>query len=504
MGIIDENRRLEELDRKYIWHPFTQMKEWIEEKPLIISEGRDCFIKDIYGKWYLDGVSSLWVNIYGHRKKEIDDAIKEQIDNISHSTLLGLVNIPAIKLAEKLVQIVQKSLPPHPPLIKGGRRRRGEINPPSPPFNSPLSKGGYRGVEGGSEGITNSSLTKVFYSDDGSTSVEVALKMAFQYWRNKGIAGRNTFVSLKNAYHGDTIGAVSIGGIDIFHKTFEPLLFKTYKAVSPYCYRCEIGKEYPGCSLACLDKLEEIFKAHASEIAAMIIEPMIQAAGGMITYPPGYLKGVRELCTKYDILMIADEVATGFGRTGKMFACEHERVVPDLLCLSKGITGGYMPLAVTLTTDGIYDAFLGEFKDLKTFFHGHSYTGNPLACAAALACLDLFEKEEVLKNLKEKIEILETWLKLVSGLKHVGDVRNIGLMAGVELVKDKETKEPYNWAEKMGWRVVYHAREKGVIIRPLGNVIVIMPPLSIGTENFNQLLKVIKDSIAAVTEGLLF
>jgi adenosylmethionine-8-amino-7-oxononanoate aminotransferase len=247
--------------------------------------------------------------------------------------------------------------------------------------------------------------------------------------------------------------------------------------------------------------MEEIFKAHAREIAAMIIEPMIQAAGGMITSPPGYLKGVRELCTQYNILMIADEVATGFGRTGKMFACEHEEVVPDFLCLSKGITGGYMPLAVTLTTDEIYNAFLGAFKDLKTFFHGHSYTGNPLACAAAISCLDLFEKEEVLKNLKEKIEILEVWLKEVLNLKHVGDVRNRGLMSGVELVRDKETKQPYDWADKIGWRVAYHARENGVIIRPLGNVVVIMPPLSISEQNLNQLLKVIKDAIVEVTEG---
>jgi adenosylmethionine-8-amino-7-oxononanoate aminotransferase len=459
MGIIEDNKHLEELDKKYIWHPFSQMKEWLEEKPIIISEGRDCFIKDIYGRWYIDGVSSLWVNIHGHRKKEIDDAIKEQIDNISHSTLLGLSNVPAIRLAEKLVQIVNSSL------------------------------------------VTrHSSLSKVFYSDNGSTSVEVALKMAFQYLRNKGIDGRNTFLSLNNAYHGDTIGAVSVGGIDIFHKTFEPLLFKTYKSPSPYCYRCELSKKYPECSLACLDKMEEIFKAHASEIAAMIIEPMIQAAGGMITSPPGYLKGVRELCTQYNILMIADEVATGFGRTGKMFACEHEEVVPDFICLSKGITGGYMPLAVTLTTDEIYNAFLGAFKDLKTFFHGHSYTGNPLACAAAISCLDLFEKEEVLKNLKEKIEILEVWLKEVLNLKHVGDVRNRGLMSGVELVRDKETKQPYDWADKIGWRVAYHARENGVIIRPLGNVVVIMPPLSISEQNLNQLLKVIKDAIVEVTE----
>jgi adenosylmethionine-8-amino-7-oxononanoate aminotransferase len=467
MGILEENIRLEEIDRKYIWHPFTQMKEWLKEKPIIISEGKDCFIKDIYGRWYLDGVSSLWVNIHGHRKKEIDDAIKEQLDSIAHSTLLGLSNVSAVRLAEKLIQLVQKSLHTH-------------THP---------GKGKNRGDE----------LSKVFYSDNGSTAVEVALKMAFQYWRHKGIDGKNAFVSLNNAYHGDTIGAVSVGGIEIFHKAFGPLLFKTYKSPSPYCYRCELGKEYPDCKFTCLDKLEEIFKDHSPGIAAMIIEPLIQAAGGMITSPQGYLKGVRELCTKYNILMIADEVATGFGRTGKMFACEHEEVVPDIMCLSKGITGGYMPLAVTLATDKIYNIFLGEFKDLKTFFHGHSYTGNPLACAAALACLDLFEKEQVLKELKGKIEILEAWLKDLLNLQHVGNVRNIGLMAGVELVRDKKTKEPYDWAEKIGWRVAYHARENGVFIRPLGNVIVIMPPLSISSENLKQLLKVIKDSIVAVT-----
>ena len=459
MGIIDENERLEELDKKYVWHPFTQMKEWLEEKPIIVAGGRDCFIKDIYGRWYLDGVSSLWVNIFGHRKKEIDDAIKEQLGKIAHSTLLGLSNVPAINLAEKLVQIVDSSFVHHP-----------------------------------------SSLTKVFYSDNGSTAVEVGLKMAFQYWKHRGADRKDSFLSLRNAYHGDTLGAVSVGGIDIFHKTFEPLLFKTFRAPSPYCYRCEIDREYPDCKIACLNKTEEILRAHADEIAALIIEPLIQAAGGMITSPRGYLKGMRELCDKYNILMIADEVATGFGRTGKMFACEHEDVVPDILCLSKGITGGYMPLAVTLAGRGIYDAFLGEFKELKTFFHGHSYSGNPLACAAAIACLNLFEREEVIKSLKSKIEVLEAWLKEVLRLEHVGDVRNAGMMAGIELVRDKTTKETYGWEEKMGWKVAYHAREKGVFIRPLGNVIVIMPPLTISEQNLIQLLRVIKDSIVAVTE----
>ncbi|MEK6653388.1 MAG: adenosylmethionine--8-amino-7-oxononanoate transaminase [Nitrospirota bacterium] len=466
----DENRHLEEADKKYIWHPFTQMKGWLDEKPIIISEGRDCFIKDIYGRWYLDGVSSMWVNIHGHRKKEIDDAIKEQIDKISHSTMLGLSNVPAIKLAEKLIKIVQKSEVRSQKSDKNAERR-----------------------------TLNAKLTKVFYSDNGSTAVEVALKMAFQYWIHKGIGGKNTFLSLKNAYHGDTLGAVSVGGVETFHKVFSPLLFKTYDAPSPYCYRCEAGLSYPGCKFVCLERMEDILRENSSGIAAVIIEPLVQAAGGMIVSPTGYLKGVRDLCTKYNVLMIADEVATGFGRTGKMFACEHEDVVPDIACLSKGITGGYLPLAATIATDEIYNAFLGEFRELKTFFHGHSYTGNPLACAAALACLDIFEKENTLLNLQPKIKILETWLKEISDLPHVGDVRNKGLMAGVELVKDKDTKKPYDWEEKIGWKVAYHARENSVFIRPLGNVIVIMPPLSISHENLLQLLKVIKDAIIAVT-----
>ncbi|HZV46639.1 MAG TPA: adenosylmethionine--8-amino-7-oxononanoate transaminase [Thermodesulfovibrionales bacterium] len=451
MSIVEDNKNLEGLDRKYLWHPFTQMKEWQKETPVVIAEGRDCFIKDTYGRWYLDGVSSLWVNIFGHRKREIDDAIREQLENIAHSTLLGLSNVPAIKLAERLVQLV------------------------------------------------NTSLSKVFYSDNGSTAVEVALKMAFQYWKHKGIDGRNTFISLRNAYHGDTLGAVSVGGIDIFHKTFEPLLFKTYKAPSPYCYRCELGKIYPRCKFACLGELDRILHDHSGEIAGLIIEPLIQAAGGMITSPSGYLKGVKELCSKYNILMIADEVATGFGRTGKMFACEHEDVIPDIMCLSKGITGGYMPLAATLATDELYNAFLGEFRDLKTFFHGHSYTGNPLACAAALACLNLFEKEHVLENLQGKIAVLEAWLQEIVQLEHVGDVRNVGFMAGIELVEDKETKKPYDREEKMGWRVAHRAREQGVFIRPLGNVIVIMPPLAISEQNLGQMMKVMKETIFAVT-----
>ncbi len=459
MSYSADIKQLEEIDKKYIWHPFTQMKEWLEDEPIIIIEGHDCFLKDANGKWYLDGISSLWVNIHGHKKKEIDDAIKNQLEKIAHSTLLGLSNTPSIKLAEKLIYVINASL---------GTRR--------------------------------SSLNKVFYSDNGSTSVEIALKMAFQFWMQNGIKGKNIFLSLKNAYHGDTIGAVSVGGIDLFHDIFNHLLFKTFKAPSPYCYRCELNMTYPDCSLACLREMEKILQKHNSEIAAVIVEPLVQGAGGIIVWPEGYLKGARELCNKYNVLLIADEVATGFGRTGKMFACAHEKVVPDIMCLSKGITNGYMPLAVTLTTDNIYNAFLGEFKELKTFFHGHSYTGNPLACAAAIACLDLFDKEDTLKNMQPKIALLESHLKEISEMPNVGNVRNKGLMAGIELVKDISTKEPYPWEEKMGWKVAYTAREKGVLIRPLGNVVVIMPPLSISIENLNRLMAVIKNSIAALFE----
>ncbi|HYQ47977.1 MAG TPA: adenosylmethionine--8-amino-7-oxononanoate transaminase [Thermodesulfovibrionales bacterium] len=470
MGLQEENRQLEENDRRYVWHPFTQMSEWEQETPVIIAEGRDCFIRDIYGKWYLDGVSSLWVNIFGHRKEALDNALKNQIDKISHSTMLGMGNVPAIELAEKLITCA-------------GREISGDTA-------STATDGRQNAVH-----RPSSQLSRVFYSDNGSTAVEVALKMAFQYWQHLGEKGRTSFLSLDNAYHGDTLGAVSVGGIDIFHKVFEPLLFRTFRAPSPYCYRCELGKQYPDCGLSCAERMAEVLREHHREIAAVIIEPLVQAAGGMIVAPPGYLARVRELCRAHDVLLIADEVATGFGRTGRMFACQHENVVPDIMCLSKGITGGYLPLAATLTTEKIYRAFLGEFRDLKTFFHGHSYTGNPLACATALACLEIFEKEDTLKEMQPKIALLEDWLKEMADLPHVGNVRNRGLMAGIELVIDKKTREAYPWEDKMGWQVAYHARDNGVLIRPLGNVVVIMPPLSISPDNLRQMLKILRDAI---------
>jgi adenosylmethionine-8-amino-7-oxononanoate aminotransferase len=457
MNIKIIKKRLERLDKAHLWHPFTQMKEWNEEEPLIITEGRGAFLKDIFGRWYLDGVSSIWVTVHGHGKEELNEAIKAQVDKISHSTLLGLTHPPAAELAERLVKIASLS-----------RVTR------------------------------HTSLTRVFYSDNGSTAVEIGLKMAYQYCQLKGFKEKKRFLSLSNAYHGDTVGAVSVGGIDIFHKIFSPLLFKSFKAPSPYCYRCELKKEYPACKFSCLKKMDEILSKNHQKIAGLIIEPLVQGAGGMIISPPGYLKGVRRLCSKYKVLMIADEVATGFGRTGRMFACEHEDVKPDILCIAKGITGGYLPLAATMTTEKIYKAFLGEHKDLKTFFHGHTYTGNQLAAAAAIANIDLFRKERTLQKMRGKIRLLKKELDRIAELPHVGDVRQMGFMVGIELVKNKKRKTPYPLEDKIGWKVCNKAREKGLIIRPLGNVIVLMPHLSVSKEELKQITSITYEAIKEV------
>jgi len=441
-------------DKKYIWHPFTQMKNYEKSTPLVIEKGRGSYLYDTEGNRYLDGISSLWVTVHGHRKKKIDDAIIAQVKKISHSTLLGISNVPAAELAEKLVKI-------------------------SPP-----------------------GLTRVFYSDNGSTAVEIALKIAYQYWQQKSdkTKKKKKFVSLTHAYHGDTIGSVSVGGIDLFHQVYHPLLFKTFKAHSPYCYRCPLKKTYPECRLACLNSLEKILKNHGREIAAFVVESMVQGAAGMITFPKGFLSKARELCTRYNVLMIADEVAVGFGRTGKMFGCEHEKIKPDLMAMAKGISGGTLPLAATLMTDEIYQAFLGEAEELKTFYHGHTYTGNPVACAAAIANIEIFEEEQVLAALQKKIKLLSRRLKELKPLAHVGDVRQKGFMVGIELVKDKQQKTPYAVSEQIGHRVILAARKKGVMIRPLGDVIILMPPLSISEKELNLLCDVTLASIRKVTE----
>jgi adenosylmethionine-8-amino-7-oxononanoate aminotransferase len=393
------------------------------------------------------------VNLHGHRHPVLDRAMKKQLDRLAHSTLLGLSNPPAIQLARALIRIAPKG------------------------------------------------LQRVFYSDDGSTAVEVALKMAVQYWqqRRPEAGPKHTFLHLKLAYHGDTIGAVSVGNIELFHSRFTSLLFPTVEADPPYCYRCPLRLTYPSCEMACLDPIERILKERHHELAGLIIEPLVQAAAGMITAPPGYLKRIRELCTRYHVLLIADEVATGFGRTGKMFACQHEKVTPDLMAISKGLSGGYMPLAATLATEEIYKAFLGRYEDFTTFFHGHSYTGNPLGCAVALANLDVFKQEKTLARLQPKIKTMERLLQPLWQLPHVGDIRQKGFMAGIELVQDRTTRTPYPLETRIGHRVTQETRRHGLLLRPLGHIIVLIPPLSTDTLILTRMVGILHRAIATVT-----
>jgi len=448
MGELSK-QRLSELDHQYLWHPFTQMRDWLAEEPLFIASGKGCILTDVDGKEYIDGTSSLWVNLHGHNVEEINNAVRKQLEQIAHSTSLGLANVPATLLAEKLICAAPRG------------------------------------------------LTRVFYSDDGSTAVEVALKMAFQYWRHveEKKTRRRRFVSLELGYHGDTIGAVSVGGIDLFHGIFEPLLFETLRAPAPYCYRCRFGREKADCEKECFAALRKIFAENEGEIISLILEPMVQCAGGFIVHPKGYLAEARRLCDESGALLIADEVATGFGRTGKMFACEHENVTPDLMCVAKGLSGGYLPLAATLTTEKVFEAFLGDYAEKKTFFHGHSYTGNQLACAAALASLALFDKRNIFGDLPRKIEVLRKGLERFRELPHVGDVRQCGFIGAVELVRDKATKEEFLYEERVGAKVCRRARDKGVLLRPLGDIIYFIPPYCITDAQLDHLLTAAYESV---------
>jgi len=451
----DPTVQLRRADKAHLWHPFTQMAEWVAGDPVIIAAGEREFLIDTEGNRYIDGVSSLWCNLHGHRRPEIDEAIRVQLGRIAHATLLGLGSPPAIQLAARLVRIAPQG------------------------------------------------LTRVFYSDSGATAVEIALKMAFQYWRQcpRPQPAKTKFVSLSLGYHGDTLGAVSVGGIDLFRGLYRPLLLETIQAPAPYCYRCPLGVQPPDCGMACAARMEEILAEHAKEVSAVILEPVVQGAGGMITHPAGYLRRVADACRRHDVLLICDEVATGFGRTGRMFACEHEGVRPDLLCLAKGISGGYLPLAATLAAEPIYEAFLGNDSEHRTFFHGHTYTGNALACAAGVASLDVFEKDRVLERIGQLSERLGELLAPVAGMPHVGEVRRRGLMVGIELVADQRTRDPYSPAERCGWRVCAAARQHGVWIRPLGDVVVLMPPYCISDESLGRLVDAARQGIAEVTEG---
>jgi adenosylmethionine---8-amino-7-oxononanoate aminotransferase len=447
--------QLEQWDRDHVWHPFTPMQGYAAEKPLIIARAHGCFLVDLDGREYLDGVSSLWCNVHGHRVPEIDAAVREQLDAVAHSTLLGISNVPAIRLARRLV----------------------ELAPPG--------------------------LNHVFYSDDGATAVEVALKMAFQYWRQAPVSRpeKTKFLALQGAYHGDTLGDVSVGDQARFHHLFAPLLFPTLRAPNPYCYRCPLGLERASCRIDCADALAAMVREHADELAAVVIEPLVQGAAGMIVAPEGYLKRVREVTRRHNVLLIADEVAVGFGRTGTMFACSQEDVAPDFLCVAKGLTGGYLPLAATLTTDEVFNAFLGPTDAGRTFFHGHTYTGNPLGAAAALASLDLLTAPTGLPAIPAKVERLRTHLNRLRDLPIVGDVRQKGLMAGIELVKDRKTRQPFSPRERMGARACHMARDQGVLLRPLGDVVVVMPPLAIDVNLLDRLGEVLYNTLNMLGNG---
>ncbi len=419
-------------DLRCLWHPFTQQAEW---QPLVIVAGDGNYLIDEHGQRYLDGVSSLWANLHGHGHPRINAAIADQLGKLSHSTLLGLSHPPSIELGERLVALA----------------------PPG--------------------------LSRVFYSDSGSTAVEVALKMAFQFHQHGGDSKRQRFLALQNAYHGDTLGSVSVGGIDLFHRLFSPLLFHTERVT------------------ASIDALEAAFAQHGPELAAFVVEPLIQGAAGMLLQPPGFLQAARSLCDQHGVLLIADEVATGFGRTGKMFACEHVGVSPDFLCVAKGLSGGYLPLAATLTTEPIYQRFLGRRSDLKTFFHGHTFTGNPLGCAAALGSLQVFEEEQVLASLPGKIATLTRALDVAFGPhRHVREIRQIGLMVGIELGQDNQRPLPPELA--LGARVCEQVRRHGVILRPLGDVLVLMPPLSITLDELRHLVDATRRALDEVLASL--
>ncbi|HEY5143456.1 MAG TPA: adenosylmethionine--8-amino-7-oxononanoate transaminase [Solirubrobacteraceae bacterium] len=421
---------LADLDRRVLWHPFTQQQGWSDEDVPVIERAEGCTLYDVDGNAYLDGVSSLWCNVHGHRHPHIDAAVREQLDRMAHSTMLGLTHVPGIELASRLVDLAPDG------------------------------------------------LSRVFYSDNGSTANEIALKMAYQFHHQRGEWWRSGFICLKHGYHGDTIGSVSVGGIELFHALYRPLLFDTWQA--------EPGD---------IADMERLLGEHAERLAAVIVEPLVQGAAGILVHPPGYLRAVRELCDRHGVLLICDEVATGFGRTGTMFACEQEGVTPDFMTLAKGITGGYLPLAATLTSERVYEGFLGGFDELKTFFHGHTYTGNPLACAAAIATLEVFEQERTLERLRGTIARLGGLLEEhVAPLESVREIRRCGTMTGIELTD-------FELSERMGHQVTLAARERGVIVRPLGDTIVLMPPLSITDAELHRLVTVTAEAISVATRA---
>ncbi len=481
---------LAQLDQRFVWHPFTQMRDWLRREPIVITAGKGALLRDTTGRAYLDANSSIWTNLHGHNHRTINSAISRQLNKISHSSALGLANEPASLLAEKLIAAASSPSPHSKSTTHGAR---------------PSEK-----------------LAKVFFSDNGSTALEVALKLAYQYiWRTRSGACPPAlmkkfpprFLSLGGAYHGDTIGAASLGHIDLFHQACSGMLFKTDKVMSPYCYRCPFNqakperndaRNYRKCDWECVGLVAKKFSAQkkkGNSYAAFVFEPLMQGAAGMIPQPAGWLKQVTDLARSHGALLIADEVMTGFGRTGaatseNFFACQREKVHPDFLCLAKGLTGGYLPMAATLTTQRVFDAFLGEYAEFKTFFHGHSFTGNQLGAAAALASLGILQTEQSVLQRTRLQKWLAEELQTLWVLPQVGDIRQVGLVAGIELVRDWRTRAPFDLRARAGIRVCEAMARRGVLTRPVGNVIVLMPPYCTTRAQLQQMVAALAEGVA--------
>ena len=478
--------QLAQLDRKFVWHPFTQMRDWLRREPIVITSGKGAVLRDVHGKEYLDANSSIWTNLHGHRHPKINAAIARQLRKISHSSALGFANEPASLLAAKLISLANSKSVDR----ASSRAKLGKLN-----------KSG------------SSPLNKVFFSDDGSTALEVALKLAYEFTRRaRGKKSRPKFLSLDGAYHGDTIGAVSLGHVDLFHQTYGGMLFKTDKVMAPYCYRCPFNRakperadarEYRKCGWECVGLVDKKFskkQKKGNSYAAFVFEPLMQGAAGMIPQPDGWLRQVTDIARSHDALLIADEVMTGFGRTGTTFACASENVQPDFLCVAKGLTGGYLPMAATLTTQKVFDAFLGDYEEFKTFFHGHSFTGNQLGAAAALASLDILQTENSVRLRARLQKCLHEELQTLWSLPNVGDIRQVGLVVGIELVKDWRTRTPFPLRARAGIRVCEAMARRGVLTRPVGNVIVLMPPYCTTQAQLQKMLSSLCEAVRFLFE----
>lgn len=438
----------QEKDLKYIWHPCSQMKDYETLPPIVIERGKGAYLYDVDGKSYLDCISSWWTNTLGHSNERLNKAIAEQISKLEHAIFANFTNIPAIELSEKLVN------------------------------------------------LTPEGLDKVFFADNGSSAIEISLKMSFQYFQQKGFKKKTKFATITEGYHGETLAALSVGDLDLYSEIYKPLLLNTLKAKSPDCYRCEFNKTRENCEAECFIDMENLLKENHEEICAVIIEPLVQAAAGMKIYSPKYLKKLRELCTKYNVHLILDEIAVGFGRTGKMFACEHAGITPDIMCLSKAITGGYMPLSTVLTTNEIYDCFYSDYAEMKGFFHSHTYCGNAMASALALENLKILEEDDILNKNAIKAKYLNKKVKeTFLNDPWVGDIRQIGLITAIELVENKETKEGFHWKKRVGYEIYKIALEKGLLLRPLGNIIYFNPPYIIENEDIDFMVKIAKESL---------